>query len=1035
LSPASITTTGASLNGSLYATGTSDTAVWVFWGQTDQGATNTGWGFSTNWPAPQSTGTFSYAATLTPDQTYTYRYAASNTAGWAYGGPQTFNNGQVTVLATDAIARVDNPSDTGRFTVFRPNWATNGALTVSYSMSGSATNGVDYSPLSGSATILDGQSNVDVVVSALWNPAVTNDQQAVLTLSTGSGLYAIGSPNAATVTIVAATTWYVATNGSDSAAGTNWATAFQTVSNGVAHAGTVGTVYVSNGSYSVSVPIIISNNITLRSVNGRDATTIYRYLTSGSNVLILTSTATNALVDGFTITNGNNGVWMNAGVLQNCTIRNCSAAGMGQGGLYVGNATVQDCLILDNQTRQAGGAKLAGAQGVIRRCTFAGNYSSAGGGGSGGGLEITAGLVEQCVITSNSAGTATGGGVYLNGGGVLRNCLVSGNTANSFGAGVYMTGNGSIQNCTIVDNAGTNVGVGVYMTGGAATNCIVYYNTCTPDSPLSNNVANLGGTFAYSCSKPLQAGTSNIVVAPSFVNRAARNYHLALGSAGTDAGATLAGVTNDLDGVARPQGAGYDMGAYEYVPVGAGPLICNFNGNPLEDVGALTVTFTGTAAGGTDANYAYYWDFDGNGTTDAGGLGSNVVSHTYGVGLWTVGLVVSNATGETTNALQAGLVYVAPNVVYVATNGSHTYPFETWAKAATNVQAAIDAARVGSLTNSSVLVSNGVYALGASLSVTKGITVSSFGGRDVTTIRPATNVAATLLSLNSAGAVFQGFTLRDGTRGGVNLLSGALRDCVVVSNQWNNGGIGGAAVYAAGVLEDSLILNNQCRGGGGVRLEGAGIVRRCTIAGNRSDLGGAGVGGGVAFNAAGMVDRCVITNNNAGNSTGGGVNMSAAGVLRNSVVAGNTASSSGGGVYMTAGTLVHCTIADNAGGPSGGGLYMTTNAAVTNCIVYYNSCIPDNPPSNNVVNVAGRFAYSCSTPLAAGTANTAEAPSFVNRAARNYRLRPGSVGVDAGVVLAAVTNDLDGIVRPLGAGYDMGAYEATPAGGTAVLFW
>ncbi|MFC1888963.1 choice-of-anchor Q domain-containing protein, partial [Thermodesulfobacteriota bacterium] len=41
------------------------------------------------------------------------------------------------------------------------------------------------------------------------------------------------------------------------------------------------------------------------------------------------------------------------------------------------------------------------------------------------------------------------------------------------------------------------------------------------------------------------------------------DYHLLAGSPCIDAGAD-AGVYDDLDGLARPQGAGFDMGAYEY---------------------------------------------------------------------------------------------------------------------------------------------------------------------------------------------------------------------------------------------------------------------------------------------------------------------------------------------------------------------------------------------------------------------------------------------------------------------------------------
>src|SRR5262249_35672616 len=54
-----------------------------------------------------------------------------------------------------------------------------------------------------------------------------------------------------------------------------------------------------------------------------------------------------------------------------------------------------------------------------------------------------------------------------------------------------------------------------------------------------------------------------------FVNYQANgfgDYHLASGSPCIDRGTSIGAQGTDLDGVARPQGAGFDIGPYEWVP-------------------------------------------------------------------------------------------------------------------------------------------------------------------------------------------------------------------------------------------------------------------------------------------------------------------------------------------------------------------------------------------------------------------------------------------------------------------------------------
>jgi parallel beta-helix repeat protein len=65
-------------------------------------------------------------------------------------------------------------------------------------------------------------------------------------------------------------------------------------------------------------------------------------------------------------------------------------------------------------------------------------------------------------------------------------------------------------------------------------------------------------------------------MAQLFVDIGADDYHLDADSPAVDVGVSLADVTEDLDGQARPAGAGYDIGAYEFsllTPAGFLPLV------------------------------------------------------------------------------------------------------------------------------------------------------------------------------------------------------------------------------------------------------------------------------------------------------------------------------------------------------------------------------------------------------------------------------------------------------------------------------
>src|SRR6185369_11758951 len=104
----------------------------------------------------------------------------------------------VSVALTDAISS-EAGADTGTFTISRTG-TTGAALTVNFALSGTATNGSDYSSISSSVTIPAGASSASVVVTPIDDALVEGSETVTLTLSSNAA-YTLGSPASVTLTV------------------------------------------------------------------------------------------------------------------------------------------------------------------------------------------------------------------------------------------------------------------------------------------------------------------------------------------------------------------------------------------------------------------------------------------------------------------------------------------------------------------------------------------------------------------------------------------------------------------------------------------------------------------------------------------------------------------------------------------------------------------------------------------------------------------------------------------------------------------
>jgi hypothetical protein len=435
-----VTAGSAWLNGTLISTGSAPATVSVLWGPAD-GGTN-GWTFTNTFTAYQPEGTvFTTNVTFGLSNTmYFYRYYATNSAGpsWA-DSSASFLPGAVTVTATTTNAS-ESVGFPGVFTISRPDTATNGDLVVNYTLSGTATNGVDYAALGSNVTILAGYSNATVTITPILDMIPEPAESVTLTLALGP--YVIGAPDHDTIWIqdslvftqTVVRTW----TGSN-----NWNSATNWNPQGVPAAG--DDVRIAGGSVTLTnaTPVLYAFRMNAGTLTFNNWDTYV----AASNVTLSTGTVTHALnTDTAVPWTPDNRVYFRCYALTmatSCTI-NVKSRGYGPG-------------TSPGSTGYGPGRGPAGSGG--------------GHGGVGGGGGPTYGVSNAPVDPGSGGSVGSGGGGSSGaGGGAVRidavgDVVIDGTLNASGGDGTYTWGSGGSGGSVFI-SAGRFMGTGTILAAG-----------------------------------------------------------------------------------------------------------------------------------------------------------------------------------------------------------------------------------------------------------------------------------------------------------------------------------------------------------------------------------------------------------------------------------------------------------------------------------------------------------------------------------------------------------------------------------------
>jgi len=738
------------------------------------------------------------------------------------------------------------------------------------------------------------------------------------------------------IPIAPARTIYVSPSSVPDGTGATWATAFKTITAGLAASASGDEIWIRSATYSEAIQLregvglyggFIGNETRQEERDWNTNETVID--ANGLNRSVVIG-ANHAVLDGFTLTGG--------------------------------------------KSKDGGGVYCIGITLAIANCNISEN--------SGGGVYSREGslTLTNCGITGNSG---TRAGVYSREGSLtLTNCEITCNSGSQWGYAFYSVGSSSsLLNCTIAGNVGISGEKAAFYfhknSTATITNCILW-NT--------GNEVYMGeassAVIRYSCIQENWPGEGNNHQYPYFADPANGDYHLQNGSACIDHGLVSSAPSEGLDGNPRPGGDGLvDIGAYEspdewepnpevYGPVrwhvrpdapeggdgtswaAALPSISSvlkmagvsdeiwvqsgiyYESVTLEHGVALYGGFAGTETTREERDW-----YNNNTTIDASAPSSSIAVIGADQAILD-GFTITGGSGTIGSGVYCGKASLLLSNCNIINNiGGLGCGLSFSQSSATLINCKI-ADNLGNKESSGC----GISCLGASVSLF-GCTIANNAAK-----RVGGGIYCVGSTLLLTSCTLSGNTAEENA-GGVFCSESTLVaiDCTFSDNRSKSSGGGLYVETSSSTLTRSILANNQAtnRGGGVCCSDSTLDLTDCVI----SDNSGVSYGGGIdsLFSSPSLLN-CIVRGNSA-KRVGGGIRCAGgAPTLTDCIIEGNSQTHydldnylGGGGMYCGGSSpiLLRCTIRSNSAVSYGGGLFCSDSAypRLTRCIVMDNTAV------------------------------------------------------------------------------------------------